>query len=116
MRIHYGTNPSQWRSVRRRIRLTLTAYLLIMCSSVTIGVHKWTCPPCDSVPIACAHYRLCSDLSSDVVRWWAKQREMSTRRKINGFQDWVPVVDDEREAWWVHSFRAGTALAAQRVH
>ena len=30
MRIHHGTNPSRCRSVRRRIRLTLTAYLLVM--------------------------------------------------------------------------------------
>ena len=30
MRIYHGTNPSRCRSVRRRIRLTLTAYLLVM--------------------------------------------------------------------------------------
>ena len=30
MRIHHGTNPSRCRSVRRRIRLTLTAYLLVV--------------------------------------------------------------------------------------
>ena len=100
--------------MRPRIWLTLTAYLLIMCSSVTIGVQKWTGPPCTSGSTKGNKARLCSDLSSDVVRWGHEQREMSTRRKINGFQDWMPVVDDEREAWWVHSFRAGTTLAAQR--
>ena len=30
MRIYHGTNPSRCRSVRRRIRLTRTAYLLVM--------------------------------------------------------------------------------------
>ena len=44
MRIHYGINPSQWSSVRRRIRLTLTAYLLIMCMLQSARVHVCITP------------------------------------------------------------------------
>ena len=44
MRIHHGTNHSHWRSVRRRIRLTLTAYLLIMCMLQCARVHVVVTP------------------------------------------------------------------------
>ena len=39
MSIHHGTNTSRCRSVRRRIRLTQTAYLLVMRMLQGARVH-----------------------------------------------------------------------------
>ena len=80
----HGTVRVQWRVLSRRARLARLAYLPARCSSVCVGVQKWACPPCSCAPIACAQDRLCSDRPFHTPRWWDKQREMSTRRKING--------------------------------